>query len=165
MSLHDEVLAPLPEKGRVAKNKNDVATARRAKEYQEELYIKNGKKGSRCGVPLILEVKTLWETGAYTTKEMAEMVGKGHQTVKSIVAALNKTQFRSPMMKALAIKATKEILNDCPDDSIRLKMITKIFPEEQVQQTGSGVSVNLNIKGSELALKNPDYEYEDLDNF
>jgi hypothetical protein len=165
VSIHDETLAALPEKARKSKNANDIQVAKYAREYQDDLYIKNGKRGSRAGLPLILEVKTLWETGAYTTDEMAEIVGKGAQTVRSIVAALNKTQFRSPMIKALAIKATKQILKECPDDNIRLKMISKIFPDEQIQHTGSGVSVNLNIKGSELAPKNPDFDFEDVDTY
>jgi hypothetical protein len=163
--IHEEVLGALPEKAREAKLKHDTKMASYAKDYQKEMYEKNGNKGTVCGIPLILDIKALWETGVYNTHEIAEMTGRGHQTVRSVVAALNKTQFRSPVTRALAVKATKQILKECPDDNIRLKMISKIFPEEQVSQTGSGVNVNLNIKGTELALKNPNFEYEDLDSY
>lgn len=163
--VYEKVIAPLPEKAKAEKRKDDIKMANHAHDYQRELYEKHGKKGTISSIPSILDVKSLWETGVYTSKEISEMVGQSHHSVKSIVASLNKTQFRSPKVRALAVKATKDILENCPDDSIRLKMITKIFPDEQVQQTGSGVSVNLNIKGSELALKNPNFEFEDLDSF
>lgn len=165
MTLHEDTIGALPSKAGKAKKAKDIVMAEHAKEYQNELYIKNGKQGSRCSISLILEIKTLWETGAYTTEEMAEIVDRGHQTVKSVVAALNRTQFKSPAMKALAIKATKDILKSCPDDNTRLKAISMVFPDEQPQQASSPGSVNINIKSSELALKNPDYKYEDMDTF
>jgi hypothetical protein len=164
-SVREKVMESLPEKARQAKQEHDTEMAQYAKDYQKDLYNKNGKRGTLSSMKLILEVKTLWEAGVYTSKEIAEEIGCSHQAIKSIVAALNKTQFRSPAVRALAIRATKDILKSCPDDNIRLKMISKIFPDEEVKQSGSGVSVNLNIKGSELALKNPNFDYVDMEEF
>jgi hypothetical protein len=163
--IRDKVMESLPEKAREVKEKHDYKMAEYAHDYQAELYEKNGKKGTLSKLSSIVEVKTLWETGVYSSKEMSEILGMGYSAVKSIVAALNKTQFHSPTIRNAAIKATKEILKSCPDDNIRLKMISKIFPDDEVRQSNSGVSVNLNIKGSELALKNPNFDYKDVETY